>query len=150
MVALAILFLAAVTDAFDGALARHLHLDTSTGAYLDPIADKLLLSAVYISLAITGAIPIWLVGLVFGRDLLILSGSSIVMLRTGRRHFPPSIWGKASTFFQIIYGLLVLVNNTASWPLLTASAESLLWIVAVLTAWSGIHYTARTLRWLTN
>src|SRR5437868_12755458 len=70
--ALAIFAAAAATDLIDGLLARHLRLSTKTGAFLDPIADKVLLSSVYVSLAVIGSVPWWLVAIIFGRDLFLV------------------------------------------------------------------------------
>src|SRR4051795_5272547 len=102
MVALELFAIAAFTDILDGAAARRLQLTTRTGAYFDPIADKLLLSGVFLALAAARIVPWWLVAIIFGRDLLILSGVGAVLLFTSVRGFPPSVWGKASTFVQIL------------------------------------------------
>src|SRR5262244_2762586 len=72
--ALVIFTVAAVTDVLDGAAARRLGSSTSTGAYFDPIADKCLLSGVFLALAMAGLAPIWFVAVIFGRDLYILLG----------------------------------------------------------------------------
>src|SRR5579883_2909018 len=100
--ALALFAAAAVTDALDGALARRFGWTSTAGAYLDPIADKALLSGLYLTLAVTGDIPWWLVGLIFGRDLLILAAAGLALLFTRLRAFPPSLWGKVSTIFQVL------------------------------------------------
>src|SRR6185312_6505931 len=92
-----ILFAAAgLTDVLDGAAARHLKMTTTAGAYFDPIADKCLLSAVFIALAAARILPWWLAILVIGRDLCILLGAAIVRISSGIKKFPPSVWGKAS------------------------------------------------------
>src|SRR5512142_429807 len=88
--ALAIVLAAAVTDGLDGLLARRLHAESRFGAYLDPIADKALLSASYLAFGISGAVPWWLVALIFGRDLLILAMAGAALLFTPFREFPPS------------------------------------------------------------
>ena len=75
--------------------------ETPLGAYLDPIADKLLLSSSYFVLALKGKIGWWLAILVLGRDVLILVACAVILLTVGYRPFPPSIWGKATTFFEI-------------------------------------------------
>lgn len=106
--ALALVFIAGVTDVVDGFLARHFAWTTRVGAYLDPIADKSLLVSVYIMLGINAAIPRWLVGLVLGRDVLILGMVASGFLFTSIRNFPPSVWGKVSTFLQIVTALVVM------------------------------------------
>ena len=73
------------------------------GAYLDPIADKVLLSGTFLVLALTGAIEPWLAAVVLGRDLIILAAAGVLYLATARRNFPPSPWGKISTFVQIVF-----------------------------------------------
>src|SRR6266699_4900501 len=93
-IALAVLIIAALTDGMDGLLARSLNQKTALGAYLDPIADKLLLSSSFVALALEGKIPLWLTILVLGRDVLILTTALVIMLVSGYRQFQPSIYGK--------------------------------------------------------
>ena len=102
MLALALFFIAAMTDVLDGAAARRLGLATQAGAYLDPIADKCLLSGVFLALAAARIVPIWLVVVIFARDFYILLGAILTMWLTPARKFPPSVWGKASTFVQML------------------------------------------------
>src|SRR3954471_21669108 len=99
--ALELFAIAAFTDILDGAAARRFGVVTPTGAYFDPIADKCLLSGVFLALAAARIVPRWLVGIIFARDLLILAVVGLVLLYTPVRRFPPSVWGKASTFVQI-------------------------------------------------
>src|SRR6266567_2100905 len=82
LAAFVLLIIAGFTDVIDGGLARHFGWSTAAGAYLDPIADKVLLSTVYISLAFHGGVPWWFVAVVFGRDLLILVSSGAAMAFT--------------------------------------------------------------------
>jgi cardiolipin synthase len=143
----AVLFaVAAATDAIDGYLARRMHAATSAGAYFDPIADKVLLSGVYLVLAIVGSVPWWLLAVIFGRDLLILSSSGVALLLTHLREFPPSLWGKISTFFQILTAVAFLARNAFGTPFLETLCSALIWPTAALTVWSGIHYGWRGLR----
>src|SRR5437588_8260229 len=86
-----------ITDVADGYLARHFRSSSRLGAYLDPIADKILLSGTFLVLALTGAIETWLAALVLGRDLMILGTAAVLYMTTTRRNFPPSPWGKIST-----------------------------------------------------
>jgi cardiolipin synthase len=147
--ALELLFVAALTDVLDGALARSYKLATQVGAYLDPIADKCLLSGVFLALGATGSVPWWFVVVVLGRDIYILLAVVAVMALTKVRQFPPSFWGKASTFVQIATALAWMVENIWPTPGLRAISSAMLWICAAFTVWSGIHYTlrgARTLR----
>lgn len=137
--ALILCFLAGLTDVLDGLAARRLNVATSVGAYFDPLADKLLLAAIYLSLGVAGAIPWWMVALVFGRDLLILGMAAYGLLFTSIRKFPPSVWGKLSTFFQISAALVVMGSRAG----IPAPVDPALWLMVAGTTWSGIHYAAR-------
>ena len=139
-VALGILVVAGASDALDGLLARELNQKTSLGAYLDPIADKLLLSSSYFVLALKAKIGWWLAILVLGRDVLILAACVVILLTVGYRAFPPSIWGKATTFFEIL--LIVLVLVVAGWDVRAALWMVRLcgYLVAALVMISGVHY----------
>ncbi len=142
--AFALLLVAGASDAFDGYLARRWNQVTRAGAYLDPIADKLLLVSVYVSLGIVRVVPAWLVWLVVGRDVLILSMAGIGLAFTAHRNFPPSIWGKLSTAVQIFTALVAVIGCVAGYSLPT----SLVWITAATTGWSGLHYLLRGIRLL--
>jgi cardiolipin synthase (CMP-forming) len=138
--ALALFAAAALSDSLDGMLARRLDATSRAGAYLDPIADKVLMSAVFIALAFSGLAPWWYVGVVFGRDVLILFFALAALRFSSRRDFHPSVWGKASTFFQVLTAVSLLAA-----PL--AFSRLILWISAVLTVWSGLHYAVTRLRY---
>jgi len=143
LVALELFGAAALTDALDGAWARRFGVSTSVGAYFDPIADKCLLSGVFLALALGELLPWWLVGLVFARDLYILSGVCLFLIFTSVRRFPPSVWGKASTLVQILTVVAYMVRNAFPNPAWAVLAEAMLWPSAALTLWSGIDYTRR-------
>jgi cardiolipin synthase (CMP-forming) len=134
--AIILLFAAGFTDVIDGLLARRFQTSTRLGAYFDPIADKILLSVIYISLALAGAIPWWMVAVVFGRDLLILAMAGYGLLFTSLRKFPPSVWGKISTFFQIAAALVVMGARAA----IPAPVTLALSLMIVATVVSGVHY----------
>jgi cardiolipin synthase len=144
--ALAIVLAAGLSDTVDGALARRFGMTTSVGAYLDPIVDKLFLSAVYISLAMIAAVPWWLVVEIFARDFLILAACGAAILFLNIRRFPPSLWGKLSTFLQILCALVVMIGNTVPHTLAARWSGLLIWPVALLTGFSGLHYLWRGLR----
>lgn len=137
--AIILLFAAGFTDVIDGFLARSLQKSTPAGAYFDPIADKILLSVIYVSLGVAGAIPWWMVAVVFGRDVLILAMAGYGLLLTAIRKFPPSMWGKISTFFQIGAALVVMVER-AGIPAPVTLALSLMIVGTVV---SGLHYAWR-------
>ncbi len=144
--ALAIFCVAAATDGIDGALARRFSWGTVVGAYLDPIADKLLLSGLYVTLALTGRIPVWFVALILGRDVMILASSGLALLFTRLRRFPPSVWGKASTSLQILTAVAWMARNITHSGVVETLAGALLWPTAAVTLWSGIHYGWRGFR----
>ena len=134
--ALILFFLAGISDALDGFLARRLGKITKVGAYLDPVADKILLAAIYISLGAARAIPWWMVGVVFGRDILILGMVAWGLLFTPLRSFPPTVWGKVSTILQIAAALGVMAARSG----ISMPVDLLLWLMIAGTVWSGIHY----------
>jgi cardiolipin synthase len=141
--AVALFAAAATTDLMDGAAARYLNTPTQAGAYLDPIADKCLLSGVFLALAIGHLVPWWLVGIIFGRDLYILLAVAVAMLLTPVRSFPPSVWGKASTFVQVATAVVLLSRNVLEFRVLDTLSSAMLWPCAAFTIWSGLHYTWR-------
>lgn len=134
--AIILLFAAGFTDVIDGYLARHLAHPTRVGAYFDPIADKIMLVAIYLALGSAQAIAWWMVALVFARDVLILSMAAYGLLFTSIRKFPPSVWGKISTFFQIAAALVVMGDRAG----IPAPVRLALGLMVAATAWSGVHY----------
>ena len=139
--AIILLFAAGFTDVIDGFLARRFQASTPAGAYFDPVADKILLSVIYISLGLAGAIPWWMVAIVFGRDVLILAMSAYGLLFTSLRKFPPSVWGKISTFFQIAAALVVMGARAG----IPAPVTLALCLMVFGTIVSGLHYMWRAI-----
>jgi cardiolipin synthase (CMP-forming) len=139
--ALGILVLSGFSDALDGFLARQMDQKTALGAYLDPIADKLLLSSSYFVLALKARIGWWLAILVLGRDVLLLVACAVILLTVGYRPFPPSIWGKLTTFFEIFLIVLVLVMAAWNRQSLWMAKEICSYLVAALVVISGLHYS---------
>jgi cardiolipin synthase len=139
--ALGILVAAGISDGLDGLLARVLDQKTPLGAYLDPIADKLLLSSAYLSLALKGRIVWWLAIMVLSRDVLILIACAVILFVVGFRPFPPSVWGKATTLFEILLVLMVLVLNVWDWSALSIVVQYCSYLVAGLVTFSGVHYS---------
>lgn len=139
--ALAILVLAALTDGMDGLLARSLNQKTALGAYLDPIADKLLLSSSFIVLALEGQIRWWLTILVLGRDVLILTTASVILVAGGYRTFPPSVYGKITTTVQILLVVAVLALAVFPSHTLEMARQVLIYLTAGFTVFSGFHYS---------
>jgi cardiolipin synthase len=139
--ALLILILAAATDLMDGFLARSLNQKTALGAYLDPIADKLLLSSSFVVLALEMKIPRWLTILVLGRDVLILTTATVILLAAGYSKFPPSIYGKITTGIQILLVVVVLFAEAFNLPALNPLRVLLAYAVSGFTVFSGFHYS---------
>jgi len=137
---LALFVAAGLTDALDGLLARLLKQRTTLGQYLDPVADKLLLSTIFIVLTYQGLIAMRITALVFGRDLGILVVSALLYAATGRRDFSPSILGKANTLAQLVAVTTVLLHQLmpAHWVLLCRMVA--LDMTIGLTIASGLHY----------
>jgi cardiolipin synthase (CMP-forming) len=144
--ALALFACAAVTDGLDGLAARLSGYVTQVGAYLDPIADKCMLSGVFVALAVGGFVPRWFVAVIFGRDFYILAAVGFLLWVTPVRSFPPSVWGKASTFIQVLTATMWLAEDAMPFPLLESASRAMLWPCAAFTVWSGIHYTWRGLQ----
>src|SRR5262250_1282839 len=105
--ALLLLVNSAGSDALDGILARSLNQKSALGAYLDPIADKLLLSSSFVVLALEGKMRWWVTILVLSRDALMLITAAVIMLAAGFREFTPSIYGKLTTMLQILLVFVV-------------------------------------------
>lgn len=135
------LFVAAgLTDALDGTLARVLKQRSVLGQYLDPVADKLLLSTLFLVLMHKGLIPARVTVLVFGRDVGILVVAAILYAATGRREFSPSLFGKANTVAQVAAVAVVLLHQLTAASWIAASRTALLGATMVLTVVSGLHY----------
>jgi cardiolipin synthase len=134
--ALAFFAVAALTDFLDGFLARTAHASTRLGVYLDPIADKILLTVVYLALGVTGRVPLWFVAIVFGRDLALVVASAIAMKVSTYNNYKPTIWGKISTFWQIVAAVAAISSQGEV-------TRNIIYISAVATVWSAIHYTYR-------
>jgi len=140
---------AGVTDVLDGIIARRFGQKTSIGAVLDPLADKLLMTASLLILSLPqmefhNTIPRWLMILVIFRDVFILLVSLIIVLMVGWRVFTPSPYGKASTVLQVITVLAVLYSN---WKHVAVEELNILfYMTGAMTAFSGLHYLARSLR----
>ncbi len=139
--ALVILVAAGLTDGMDGLLARWLNQKTALGAYLDPIADKLLLSSSFLILALKGKLAWWLAILVLARDVLILTIAAVILVVSGYRSFPPSMYGKLTTTAQIVLVFLVVFTAALGAPPLAAPQQAFMYIVAALTIISGLHYS---------
>jgi len=150
-----VLFLAAgVTDLFDGLVARVFQQRTALGAFLDPAADKLLVTAAFVLLTkypnlfqaipMTNRIPIGLTILLISRDVLIVAIAIMLNLAYGQTQFQPSIWGKITTGAELVTAGLVLLCNHFKWspPIVSVAIVTTLVLILI----SGFHYLWRTVR----
>lgn len=131
---------AGLTDALDGALARILKQRSMLGHYLDPVADKLLLSTLFLVLLHQGLMPTTVTVLVFGRDVGILLVAAVLYAVAGRREFHPSIFGKANTLAQIAAVAAVLLTQLTPAVWVADLRALALGATMVLTVVSGLHY----------
>lgn len=138
-----VFLVAGLTDVLDGFTARLLHLKTKIGVFLDPAADKLLMTASFIILTLPSlnspnVIPVWLTVSVIGRDLLIASAALVLFKLKGQKTFLPSLLGKTCTVLQVLVPLLVLLLNVRQ-----ISSSLLIWLyylTLIFTILSAIHY----------
>ena len=136
--ALLVFIAAGISDAADGFLARLLNQRTTIGAFIDPVADKLLINTSIVTLAILDIMPSWLAVLVISRDVIILLGVGLLELTDRLREINPTIDSKITTFFQLacifIYLASERVPDLLRWDLHVLTAT------AVATIISGLHY----------
>lgn len=139
-VAFLLFVLAGISDAFDGLLARWLSQQTKLGLYLDPIADKLLLSTLFIVLTHVGLVPRYVTVLVFSRDFGILLISTLLFATHTLRDFRPSLFGKANTLVQIIALLAILAERALPGSRIPSIDTTLVRAIAVLAPLSAAQY----------
>ena len=140
LTALTLFVLAGISDGLDGLLARRLHQQTLLGQYLDPIADKLLMSTLFMVLSILHRIPWKYTVMVFGRDIAILITSAVLYTIAGLRNFSPSIFGKANTCAQIAALFFVMLFEVEPARVVWIARTVLLWATYAFTAISWVHY----------
>lgn len=145
--AVLVFILAGFTDGLDGLLARKLEQRTVLGSFLDPMADKLLLTSAFITLTVPAVpvvyhIPVWLTVTSISRDLLIALAALIIHLQTGHTEFPPSFLGKCTTAGQLTTVAFVLLANLT--PTVTPVLDPLVYATLLLTVASGMHYFYRS------
>lgn len=137
--AAAVFLLAAVTDVADGFVAKRISGPTPLGAVLDPVADKLLMASVFLTLVIEGHLPVWLAVLVIGRDLMIVAGTLALRLFVGRFRVEPLLIGKLATFIQLVLGGAVLAALSVL-PALGPWLQPLVLLTAGIVAASALAY----------
>ena len=146
--ALIVFTVAAISDGLDGLLARYFNQYSILGAYLDPIADKILLAAAYVSLAVLKMLPAWLAVIVLSRDILIITGIAVFALVDIQIEIKPSLMSKWTTVAQLLTIFLVLLNPNVQG--IYFAKKLLFWITAGLTIASGLHYVYIGLNILQN
>jgi cardiolipin synthase len=142
--ALRIFLLASFTDGLDGIIARAANQRTTLGTYLDPMADKLLLTAAFITLSVLQFIPVWVSVIVVSRDIILVLGALVLHLVQGEFIIAPTPLGKATTFFQLVYVILILslvvLNKHTNFE------QAFVFGIFLLTVTSGLHYIYRGIR----
>ena len=147
--ALFVLLVAGITDALDGLIARRAGQKTTLGAWLDPMADKLLLTSAFVVLTVPGTalvqrVPLWLTILIISRDIVIVLTVAIVNLAIGRRTFTPSLLGKTATAIYIATGLLFMLFNYAGRP--SPILDFFVYLSLAVTILSSVDYMVRAAR----
>ena len=136
---------AALTDLLDGWWARRHGVQSRLGAFLDPLADKILLTASFVTLTWLKVIPFWITAVVLSRDAFLALGT-LLMHMVGARVYPRPTWaGKATTFFQVLTVLAGLIGYY--WGVRRV-ATPLLWLAAGFTLTSGLQYLVQGMRFL--
>jgi cardiolipin synthase (CMP-forming) len=139
-ISFALFILAGISDALDGLLARWLSQKTTLGQYLDPIADKLLLSTLFVVLTHVGMIPQYVTVLVFSRDVGILLISTLLYVTGALRDFRPSLFGKLNTLVQIVSLIVVLCQKIFVSTQLATLRDVLVRAIAVMAPLSAAQY----------
>jgi cardiolipin synthase (CMP-forming) len=136
---------AAATDLLDGYVARRRGSQSRLGAFLDPLADKLLLTASFVTLTYLKALPFWITAVVLSRDMMLVVGALLIHMVGGRIHPRPTSAGKAATFFQV---LTVLTGLIARYHRLPALLTLVISVAALFTIISGLQYLVQGMRYL--
>jgi cardiolipin synthase len=142
--ALLVFVVACLTDAIDGTLARVTNSKTELGAFLDPMADKLLIVSSFVTLAILAKIPVWLVIIVVSRDIILALGSMVIYFTGNNLTIKPSILGKATTFMQFLVVALTLV--LVAYGITSDYLKGVYWSAAGFTIASGVQYVLRGMK----
>jgi cardiolipin synthase len=136
--AFAIFLLAGISDGLDGFIARSSKQKTKLGTFLDPMADKLLLTASFVTLTALHLIPVWVSIIVISRDIIIIIGALMLILFQDDLKVSPSLTGKATTLFQIVYIVLLLLFIVIGKDI--DNIKPIMWIMIGITIASGAQY----------
>jgi cardiolipin synthase (CMP-forming) len=146
--ALVVFVLAGITDSLDGAIARLTNSRTTLGAYMDPLADKMLILSAFVAFAALDVVPRWLSVVVISREVIILTGYLTLFLLTQQlMEIRPSAISKATTFFHLVTLSAVLLAMWRGEPPSTGIRSTLFPVTGLVTVMSGFHYIYRGLRW---
>jgi len=138
---LAVLLLAGLTDGLDGTIARVANQRTRLGAYLDPLADKLLLTSGFVTLSVLHLVPSWIAIVVVSRDMILMTGTPLARLTESHLDISPTLLGKGTTLVQLSYLILVVVLTSRQMDL--RLIQPLLYLMVCVTVMSGFHYLYR-------
>jgi cardiolipin synthase len=139
--ALIVLVVAGITDGLDGTIARVSNQQTKLGAYLDPLADKLLMTSGFVTLSSLQVIPLWAAILVVSRDMILLTGTLVARLSESRVDISPTFLGKGTTVCQLAYLMMAVMLTSRHMDL--RLLQPLLYLMAGITLLSGLHYLYR-------
>lgn len=147
--ALVTFVVAGATDLLDGLIARWTQQQTTLGAWLDPMADKLLLLTMFVMLTLPDLglayrLPLWLTVLVISRDVAIVLTAAVINLAVARRTFKPSLFGKAATGIYILTGVVALYANYGGVP--AGAMDALVYLCLAITLVSAVDYLRRVMR----
>ena len=143
--ALVVFVAAALTDLLDGYVARHRGSQSRLGAFLDPMADKLLLISSFVTLTWLKALPFWIAAVVISRDIILVVGALAIHMAGGRIYPRPTWAGKAATFFQVA---TVLTGLAAAFLHVDLGVVAFMWAAALFTVVSGLQYILQGMRFL--
>ncbi len=138
VLALILMGIAGLTDMLDGAIARILNQRSTVGAFMDPLADKLMLISTIVTLYLTGQLPTFLFLAVLFRDMVIMVGAMVYELVTHKLEMTPTMLSKITTFFQITLVLVILAG--LQWHTPAMLETSMIWITFIFTCISGVQY----------
>jgi cardiolipin synthase len=141
--ALLVFALAALTDLLDGWVARRHGTPTRLGAFLDPMADKLLVTASFVTLTYLKALPFWITAVVLTRDVLLVTGALVIHMAGGLIYPRPTWAGKAATLFQVLTVLTALGGRYLRVPV---APDPFIWLTAAFTVVSGVQYLVQGMR----
>lgn len=137
--ALGLFAVAGVSDALDGGIAKRFHCSSALGAFLDPAADKLLALGTYSALATNHLVPWWLLGVMVGRDVVIVGGAAIYRWKRGPFRIEPVLTSKVATGLLILIGLAFVVNGVH--PYIDSVFQGIMaWILGAILIVSGLDY----------